>query len=109
MKPLVQAVAALILSAASLAASAAVTDADMLGRAAQPSAAERALIIGPKTRWVTVQRGEVVKFVVNGQEFAWAFNGMASSFDLNRIAPTGSLNRDLTVYVWPNAEDLADK
>jgi hypothetical protein len=34
---------------------------------------------------------------------------MASSFDLNRVAPTGALNRDLKVYVWPNAEDLADK
>ncbi len=109
MKSLVQAVAALILSAASLAARATVTDADMLGRAAQPSAAERTVIISPKTRWVTVERGEVVKFVANGQEFAWAFNGMASSFDLNRVAPTGTLNRDLKVYVWPNAEDLADK
>jgi hypothetical protein len=56
-----------------------------------------------------VERGEVVKFVANGQEFAWAFNGMSSSFDLNRIAPSGTLDRNLKVYVWPNAEDLSDK
>ena len=109
MKPLVQAVAALILSAASLAASATVTNADMLGNATQLSAAQRTITIDPKTRWITVERGEVVKFVANGQEFAWAFNGMSSSFALNRIAPTGALNRGLKVYVWPNAEDLADK
>jgi len=109
MKPPVHAVAALILSAASLAAGAAVTDADMLGHAAQPSAAERTVIISPKTRWVTVERGEVVTFKVNGRDFAWAFNGMGSSFDLNRIAPAGALDRALKVYIWPNAEDLADK
>ena len=109
MKPLVRAVAALILSAASLAASATVTNADMLGNAVQPSAAQRTVVIDAKTRWITVERGDVIKFVANGREFVWAFNGMASSFDLNRVAPTGALNRDLKVYVWPNAEDLADK
>jgi len=109
MNPLAQAAAALIFSAASLAASATVTDADMLGKAAQTAAAARTLIITPKTRWITVERGEIVKIVANGQEFAWAFNGMSSSFILNRIAPAGSLNRDVKVYVWPNAEDLADK
>jgi hypothetical protein len=99
----------LTLSAASLAVTASVTEADMLGNAAQLSAAQRSISIDSKTRWITVERGEVVKFIANGQEFAWAFNGMSSSFDLNRIAPTRTLNRDLKVYVWPNAEDLADK
>ena len=109
MKPFVPVVAALILSTASLAVTASVTQADMFGNPAQASAAQRTVIIDAKTRWVTVERGDVVRFVANGQEFAWAFNGMASSFDLNRVAPTGALNRDLKVYVWPNAEDLADK
>ncbi len=81
----------------------------MLGKPAQASVAQRTVAIDSKTRWITVERGEVVKFVANGQEFAWAFNGMSSSFDLKRIAPSGTLNRDLKVYVWPNAEDLADK
>src|SRR2546429_3530737 len=97
------------LSAASLAAIASVTEADMFGKPAQASAAQRTISIDPKTRWITVERGEVVKFVANGQEFAWAFNGMSSSFDLNRIAPSGTLDRNLKVYVWPNAEDLSDK
>jgi hypothetical protein len=109
MRLFVPAVAALTLSAASSAAIATVTEADMFGKPAQASAAQRTISIDPKTRWITVERGDVVKFVANGQEFAWAFNGLASSFDLNRVAPTGTLNRDLKVYVWPNAEDLADK
>ena len=109
MRLFVPAVAALTLSAASLAVTASVTEADMLGKPAQASAAQRTISIDLKTRWITVERGEVVKFVANGQEFAWAFNGMSSSFDLNRIATSGALDRNLKVYVWPNAEDLADK
>ena len=109
MKPFVQALAGLALSAASLAATATVTESDMLGSPAQASAAQRTIVIDQKTRWITVERGEVVKFVTNGREFAWAFRAMASSFDLNRVAPAGILDRDLKVYIWPNAEDLADK
>jgi len=109
MKLFVQALAGLTLSAASLAATATMTESDMLGSPAQAAAAQRTIVIDPKTRWITVERGEVVKFVTSGREFAWAFRGMASSFDVNRVAPAGILDRDLKVYIWPNAEDLADK
>jgi heavy-metal resistance protein CzcE len=108
MRLFVPAVAALTLSAASLAATASVTEADMFGSPAQAAIAQRTISINPKTRWITVERGEVVKIVSNGQQFAWAFNGMSSSFDLNRIAPSGALDRNLKVYVWPNAEDLSN-
>ncbi len=108
MKPFVQALVGLALSAASLAA-ATVTESDMLGSPAQASAAQRTIVIDQKTRWITVERGEVVTFKANGRDFAWAFNGMGSSFDLNRIAPAGALDRALKVYIWPNAQDLADK
>ena len=109
MKPFVQALVGLTLSAASLAAAATVTESDMLGSPAQASAAQRTIVIDQKTRWITVERGEVVTFKANGRDFAWAFNGMGSSFDLNRIAPAGALDRALKVYIWPNAQDLADK
>ncbi len=92
MKRLIPTLAMLMLSAASLTTNAKVTEADMLGNAAQPSAAQRTIVIDNKT----------------GQEFAWAFKGMSSSFALNKIAPAGALDRDLKVYVWPNARDLAD-
>ena len=109
MKRFIPTLAMLALSATSLVAAAKVTEADMLGSAAQPLAAQRTIAIDAKTRWITVDRDEVVRFVSNGQEFAWAFNGMASSFKLSNIAPAGALDRELTVYIWPNARDLADK
>jgi len=109
MRLFVPAVAALTLSVASLAVTASVTEADMFGTPVQAAVAQRTISIDPRTPWITVERGEVVKFVANGQEFAWAFSGLASSFDLNRVAPSGVLDRNLKVYVWPNAEDLADK
>ena len=109
MKRLIPTLAMLMLSAASLTTNAKITEADLLGSAAQPSAAQRTIVIDNKTKWITVEHDEVVRFLSNGQEFTWAFKGMSSSFALNKVAPNGALDRDLTVYVWPNARDLADK
>jgi Cu/Ag efflux protein CusF len=105
MKRLISTLASLTLSAASLTTTAKVTEADMLGNAAQPSAAQRTIVIDNKTKWITVEHDEVVRFLSNSQEFAWTFQGMSSSFELNKIAPAGALDRALTVYVWPNARD----
>jgi hypothetical protein len=105
MKLFLPAFAAAALSAVSLAATAVVRQADVLGNPAQASAVQRTIVINPDTKWVTVEHGEVIKFVANGREFAWAFNGMSSSFDLKQVAPTGALDRDLEVYIWPNDED----
>jgi len=109
MKRLIPVLAVLTLSAISQITTAKVTEADMLGSAAQASAEQRTIAIDAKTRWITVEHDEVVRLVSNGQEFAWAFNGMASSFDLSKVAPAGALDRALAVYVWPNARDLSDK
>src|SRR5258705_12383015 len=84
MKLFVPVVAALTLSAASFAVTASVTEADMLGKPAQASAAQRTISIDPKTRWITVERAEIVKFLANGQEVVWDSDGLYSSFDLNR-------------------------
>ena len=109
MNRLIPTLALLTLSAASLTTTAKVTEADMLGNAAQPSAAQRTIVIDNKTKWITVEHDEVIRFLSNGQEFAWTFKGMSSSFELSKIAPAGALDRALKVYVWPNARDLADK
>ena len=98
MKLLVSAVAALALSGASLTA-VALTNADRYGEAASPAAAERTIVVGPNTRWVNVKHGEIVKFVVNGQEFAWTFDGLLNSFDLKQIAPQDAINQDVGVSV----------
>src|SRR5713101_2267748 len=97
MKKLV-AVAALALSAASLSA-VALTNADLYGEAANPAAAERTIVIGPNTRWVNVDHGEIVKFVANGQEFAWDFDGLPQSFDLKQVAPQGAIDHNERVNI----------
>ena len=109
MKRLVPVAALLTLSAISPITAAKVSETDMLGSPARPSAAQRTIAIDASTRSITVERDEVVRFVSNGQEFAWVFKGASPSFSLNKVAPAGALDRDLVVYVWPNAQDLSDK
>src|SRR5437773_3668857 len=104
MKTLVKAVAVLALSAASLSAFA-LTDADRYGETATPVTAQRTIVIGANTRSVNVNHGEVVKFVANGQEFAWDFDGVPQSFDLRQVAPQGALDHDVRVYIATTTMD----
>jgi hypothetical protein len=104
MKTLVKAVSVLALSTASLSAFA-LTDADRYGEAATPAAAERTIVIGQNTRSVNVNHGEVVKFVVNGQEFAWDFDGVPQAFDLKQVAPQGAIDHDVRVYIATTTMD----
>lgn len=85
LKLLVPVVAALALSAASLSA-VAVSTADRAGEAASPTP-ERIMVAGPNTRWVYVNRGEIVKIVANGQEFTLNFDSVPQSPNLDQIAP----------------------
>jgi hypothetical protein len=98
MKLLVSAVTSIALSVANLSAFA-MTNADYYGEAASPAAAVRTIVVGPNTRWVNVQRGEIVKFVANGTEFAWNFNGTLTSVKLAQIAPQGAVDQNVTVYI----------
>ena len=104
MKTFVKAVAVLALSAASLSA-VALTNADLYGEAAIPVDAQRTIVIGANTRFVNVNHGEIVKFVANGQEFAWDFDGLPQSFDLKQVAPQGALDHSVRVYVETTSED----
>jgi hypothetical protein len=103
MKLLVPAVVSISLSAASLSASA-VTNADYYyGEATNPAAAVRTIVIGPDIRSVNVTRGDIVKIVASGQEFAWHFDGTLPSFNLKQIAPRGAIAQDVSVYIAPAA------
>jgi len=104
MKTLVKAVAVLALSAASLSAFA-LSNADRYGEAATPADAERTIVIGPNTRWVNVNHGEIVKFVANGKEFAWDFDGVPQAFDLKQVAPQGAIDHNVRVYIATTLED----
>ena len=117
MKPLFRSIAVLTLSAASLSAGASMKPTDLFGEPAQAPSAERAIIsavanrtitIDDKTKWVNVQHFEVIRFVSNGREFTWYFDGVAQPrpFDLAQIAPAGFVGNNVTVYVSPSDSDL---
>src|SRR5258706_13564098 len=74
------------------------TNAARMGKAATPAAAERTIVIGANTRFVNVNHGEIVKFVANGQEFTWDFDGLPQAFDLKQVAPQGAIDHNAPVY-----------
>jgi hypothetical protein len=100
MKLLVPAVVSISLSVASLSASA-MTNADYYGEATNPAAAVRTIVVGPDIRSVNVTRGDIVKIIASGQEFAWHFDGTLPSFNLKQIAPQGAIAQDVSVYIAP--------
>jgi membrane protease subunit (stomatin/prohibitin family) len=93
-----KAVAVLALSAASLSAFA-LTNADRYGEVASPAVADRTIVVDANTRSVNVNHGEIVKFVANGQEFTWEFDGVPQTFDLKQVAPQGAIDHHVSVYM----------
>jgi hypothetical protein len=97
------------LSAVSLSAAAAMRT-DLLGEPAQAPVAQRAVVtavpgrtidITGGTKWANVNHGEVIRFVANGREFTWYFDGVSQPrpFDLSEIAPAGFVDHGVKVYV----------
>jgi hypothetical protein len=73
-----------------------------LGNAAPVGSAERTIVINADTKYVNVEGGSTVRFVIDGQSFAWSFQtggSHISPFDLARLAPAGALNHKVIVYV----------
>ena len=77
---------------------------DLLGNPAPSNAATRTIVITPETKWVNVEGGEVINFVVGDKSFGWDFfvGFTVSSFDLQLVAPPGVLNRRIVAYVSPD-------
>jgi len=76
----------------------------LLGDSAPPEVPARSIVIKPDTRYVHVEGGEIIRFVVDDKTFSWDFNGplFVSSFDLRRVAPTGVLDHEVRVIIAPN-------
>src|SRR5258708_14489782 len=98
------------LPATSLSAGAATMRAGLMGEPAQTCDAERTIVtavagrtidISGGTKWVNVKHGEVIRFVSNGREFTWYFDGVSQPrpFDMAAIAPAGFLDHVVKVYV----------
>jgi len=77
---------------------------DLWGAPAPISIATRKIMITPDTRYANVTGGEVIAFVTGEKAFAWSFiaTRYVAPFDLNIIAPPGSLDHKVMVYVAPD-------
>ena len=73
-----------------------------LGSPAADGSADRTIEIQAVAKWVNVNHGETIRFVVGAANFTWKFDGLgARPFDLRLIAPSGILNREVTAYIAP--------
>ena len=83
---------------------AATVDTAKYGTSAPAASAHRHIVISEKTRHVRVENGETVEFKVKGSSFTWHFQTLhhETSFDLSKIAPPGTFNKKVTVYVASN-------
>jgi hypothetical protein len=69
---------------------------------------DRTVVIELNTKWVNVNGGEVVKFVVQepdgaDKSFTWRFDTSRETVgDLSKLAPSGVLGRPVKVFVAPN-------
>jgi Heavy-metal resistance protein CzcE len=75
---------------------------------AQGHSYDRKVLIRANTKFVNVDDGEVVKFVVQepdgaDKSFTWHFDTARETVgDLSKLAPTGVLGRSVKVYVGLN-------
>ena len=74
------------------------------GRISHVTSPDRTIVINGNESWIHVTGGKTVRFVAGDQSFDWLFDTFLSSpvFDLSEIAPTGMIDRSVTVYVAPD-------
>src|SRR4030095_5752465 len=79
-----------------------------LGTPARGHSYDRRVSIKANTKFVNIDAGEVIKFIVRepdgtDRSCAWNFNVVREAVgDLSTIAPAGILDRHVTVVVGPN-------
>jgi hypothetical protein len=79
-----------------------------LGTPAEGRFYDRKVLIGANTKFVNVDAGEVIRFVVQepgdaDRSFTWHFDiAHATVGDLSKLAPAGMLDRPVKVVVGPN-------
>src|SRR5258706_15700351 len=66
------------------------------------SPVDKVVNIGANTRWVNVVQNDSVKFIVGGTTFAWHFPIDKNAVNLKEIAPPGTVDRNLYVYIAPD-------
>jgi hypothetical protein len=79
-----------------------------LGTPADGRIFDRKVLVGATTKFVNVDDGEVIKFVVHepdgaDKSFTWHFDAARETVgDLSQLAPTGVLSRPVKVYIGLN-------
>ncbi|MFZ6644347.1 CzcE family metal-binding protein [Undibacterium sp. TJN25] len=95
---LIQAMLGLVISVSAL-SSMASTDVSLLGEAASASSGLRTVTITSGMKYINVTGGETINFNIGGKTFTWTFDGTVASFDLQRIAPPGTMDHAVTAYI----------
>lgn len=68
------------------------------------SAVDRTIRITPETKYVNVEGGQTVAFIVGDKKFDWNFAvaTTVNAFPLNEVAPAGVLDHPVVAYVSPD-------
>jgi hypothetical protein len=103
-KPSLPLAAATLLGLLAAAGAQAATSTRLLGEPVPTEQAQRTVVIGPDTKWVNVTQGEIVRFDAQGRDFAFDFDGLPRAVNLAAIAPPGTVDHPVTVYVAGNPE-----
>lgn len=93
------------LAAASTGAFASAGGNAIYGKAVAPANAQRQIALTPATSGVNVDNGDTVQFKTpDGNSFTWHFDTLVgeSAFALSKIAPAGSVDPKVIVYVGAN-------
>jgi hypothetical protein len=74
------------------------------GSAAAAQGADTQVTVTPETKWVNVNNGETVQFLVSGKTFAWHFDTFQNSpiLNLSAIAPPDVNVGKVKVFVAPD-------
>jgi len=74
------------------------------GSAAAVQGADTQVTVTPETKWVNVNNGETVQFLVSGKTFAWHFDTFQNSpiLNLSAIAPPNVNVGKVKVFVAPD-------
>jgi hypothetical protein len=99
MKLIQTAATALVLAASTLVTANAATFSNGINQPPVTDSTDRTVVIDSSTTYVNVRQGEKLKFVTNGREFAIDFSGTERNFDLRKLAPAGTLDHEVDVYV----------
>lgn len=76
---------------------------DRFGNAVPVSGKQRTIELQPGTRYLNIEQGQTLKFIVQGKAFAWNFDTFGTPvFNLAEIAPKDVDVGNVKVYISPD-------